>query len=45
MRGSEIGADNYELRSGRYEILKLSGKKIFEPKFLHFLILEKHENH
>lgn len=27
MRGSEIGADNYELRSSRYEILELSGKK------------------
>lgn len=27
MRGSEIGADNYELRSSRYEILKLSSKK------------------
>lgn len=27
MRGSETGADNYELRSSRYEILELSGKK------------------
>ena len=32
MRGSEIGADNYELRSSRYEIFKLSGKKILEIK-------------
>lgn len=32
MRGSETGADNYELRSSRYEILKLSGKKIFGNK-------------
>ena len=32
MRGSETGADNYELRSSRYEILKLSGKKFLEIK-------------
>ena len=37
MRGSEIGADNYELRSSRYEIFKLSGKKNFGNKFGQYL--------